>query len=1157
MYFNYVMKRLRASAGGHYFPLFMRLQLTIIGFLLVVSQAIALPGFAQRFTLSKKNASLEEVFAEMRKQSGYDFIVDGQLLRKGHPVDVHLVDVTVTEALDKLLSDQPLTYTIHDNTVVIKAREISKTTVRLQTTVTGQVTDAAGNPINGVSIAVKTGGKTIGVQQQAFTAENGSYSIRVPAENAILVFSHLAFTTAEVPINGRAQINISLQERSNELDETVVIAYGSQRRKNITGSVATISADQLQDLPPVVNLEESLKGFAAGVMVQQENGQPGAATRVRIRGSASLLGSNQPLYVVDGVPVLAESNIPDDGSARNTEMLNLGLNSPLNNLNPADIESISVLKDASATAIYGSRAAGGVVIITTKSGSAAGKPVFQFNSSLAIQQAQVADALNANQFRDIWTEAANNSTLNNPFINSVRDGSYFGTANTDWAKEAGVNNAVTRQVNFSASGGNERLRYFTSLGYTGNDGVIRNSAFDRYNLLSKIEISATDFLKIGANINLSTSDQLSTPGASLSNIYTYRPDIPVYNPDGSFTYSPFSSQENPVARTNILNTNQTNLLVGSIFAEANFARYFVLRSALSINYNNGNQRSYYPGYTNLGGYHMTNGPGDGYAQESSSRGISRLWENTLNYNQRFSDIHHVDGVVGASWQGDSNSYLKASGRGFAQDEILTNLSSATRDLWIGSHETQWGLISFFGRANYTLLDRYLFTASARTDGSSKFGTNNQWAFFPTFAAGWRISEEPFMQWAGFVQELKLRASWGLTGQQNFGPYQWRALYEANNYDGRPGYSQLQLGNAGLRWEVTPQTDIGLDFSLFNGRLSGAVDYYDRLTRDALFHMQTPLSTGFTTTIANLGSVRNRGIELTIEGDLIRRGDFTWSMMVNASRNRNRLETLNEDFLNSTTGIISPPGGGSLRLNQPLGLHFGYVADGIIQSQEQLDQLNAQAHDGIYHQPGTAPGDILFRDITGPNGVPDGKITSLDQTVIGNPMPNIWGGFSSTFRYKGLRLTAMFNYTVGNDILWVSQSQSINFVGTTLPSYGENKLAMVMDRWTPERPTDQPRAVYGDPNRNYLTSSYYVHDGSFLRLNNLYLEYNLPQNLLSRTNFFNNIQLFGSARNLLTITKYPGADPEVSHMFNNDLNAGRDLGYFPVAKTFTFGIRAGF
>lgn len=1133
--------------------LLMRLQLVIIGALLVASQALALPGFAQRLTLSKKHVSLEEVFAEIRKQSGYDFIVDGQLLRQGHPLDVDLVDVSVTEALDEVLRDQPFAYRIHDNTVVITAKPAIKISLPVQQVVSGRVTDVAGKPISGVSIQLKVGSTV--AQSKAATANDGSYSIQVPAGDATLAFSHISYMTTEVPVNGRSQINVTLQEKYTAIEETVVIAYGNQQRKNITGSVATITADQLKDLAPVVNLEESMKGFAAGVMVEQQSGQPGAATKVRIRGSSSLIGSNQPLYVVDGVPVIAESNIPSDGSTQNAQLINQGLNSPLNNLNPQDIESMSILKDASATAIYGSRAANGVVIITTKKGSATQKPSYQVNTSFAVQEAQTMKMLSLEQFRLLWTEAANNSTQTNAFLTAIRNGTYFGSANTDWRKELGVSNALTKQYNASASGGNERLRYYASIGHTDQEGTFKGAGFERYNMLVNMELSATDYLKFGTSINLSSSDQQSLGADLLTNVYSFRPDLPVYNEDGSYTFSPFFARENPVAMSKMTDRNNTFLLVGSAFGELQFARHFRLKSALSLNYNNGNQRSFYPSFTNLGGFNINTGLGLGYAQEGTSRILSHLWENTLNYGRLLADIHQLDVVVGASWQGDSNGFLKASGQGFPQDEVLTNLSSATTNFLIQSNRTQSGLVSYFGRANYTLLDRYIVTASARTDASSKFGQDSQWAFFPTAAVGWRVSEEPFMQSVTFLDELKLRGSVGVIGQQNFGPYQWRTLFESDSYDGGPALIQNQLGDNNLRWELTTQTDIGLDFSLFNNRLSGAFDYYHKLTDDLHYYTNIPISTGFVQTVSNLGTTRNEGLELTLDGQLIKGKDFSWSMMVNVSRNWNTLVSLNDDYLNSTTGMITPPsGGGVLQIGKPVGLMYGFAADGIIQNQAELDALNAGAVDGVYQMALTAPGDLKFRDISGPDGVPDGKITAADQTVIGNSLPDFWGGFSSTFRYKGIRLTALFNYSIGNDLRWGSQSAATNFQGG---SFGENKWDIAMNRWTPERPTENPRAVFGDPNQNARISSYYVHDASFLRLNNLILEYTLPQHILSRTNFLNNLQVFGTATNLMTFTRYPGPNPETTNLFNNDVSAGLDNSRYPVAKTFTLGLRAGF
>lgn len=1159
----------------------MRFHLTLVLVLALALQTWALPSLAQRVSIKTKNAKLAEVFQTIRQQTGYDFVIGTDLVTSAKPVSLDMANASLTDVLDACFKGQPITYTIHESTVVVKDKPAAKIQLPIQIQITGRVTDAAGKPIEGVSVRMKLNNPqeeketTQSAENKeketesalkyspewnfnfsvAKTNANGEYTLKGSVESAVLVFSHVGYASREIPVRGRTRIDATLQEATNELVETVVVAYGNQQRKNITGAISTISGEQIADLPSVVNIEESLKGLAAGVMVQQETGQPGAATRVRIRGSSSLLGSNQPLYVVDGVPMTSEGNIPNDGSTFNSALLSQGINSPLNNLNPADIESISVLKDASATAIYGSRAANGVVIITTKSGAIASKPVFNFTSSLAIQQAQTQHTLNASQFREIWMEAASNSTSTVPFIQQIRDGSYFGTADTDWEREVSIANPLTKHANLSVQGGNQALQYYLSAGHNGHEGTFKNAHFRRYNFLTNLALNVSEVIRVGTSLNLSSSDQGVPHEGLLSRIYVFRPDLPVHNPDGSYTYSPFYAQANPVALSNIFNSNNTLLFVGSVFGEARFAQYFKFRTALSLNYNMGSLNNYYPSYTNEGGFGITTGPGDGYGQESVSQSTSHLWENTLNYVRDFDGIHALDAIVGASWQGDVTGYLKASGRGFPQDDILNNLSSATKDFMVRSEKTQSGIASYFGRVNYTLKDRYIIMASARTDASSKFASGNQWAFFPTGALGWRIAQEPFMQSLSFLDELKLRGSVGVIGQQNFGPYQWRSLFEASQYGGQPAVTHIQLGNSRLKWELTTQTDIGLDFSLFNNRLSGVIDYYWKTTDDLHYFMNVPRSTGFAQTVSNLGTTQNTGLEVTLEGDIIQSKDFGWNMMLNVTRNRNKLVSLNDDFLNEATGVITPPNTGSiLKVGSPIGLMWGYVADGIIQTAEQLEQLNAGSPDGIYKAAGTAPGDILFRDISGPNGVPDGKITALDQTIIGNAAPDIWGGFSSTFRYKGLRLTAMFNYSIGNDLRWGTQATNINFAtqGT-----GENKWDIVMDRWTPENPTNQPRAVYGDPNGNAGISSFYVHDASFLRLNNVLLEYSLPKSLLIKSRFLDRVQLFTSARNLLTFTKYPGPNPETTNLFNNDVSAGLDNSRYPAAKTYTFGLKAGF
>ncbi|HEY8388047.1 MAG TPA: SusC/RagA family TonB-linked outer membrane protein, partial [Parasegetibacter sp.] len=653
------------------------------------------------------------------------------------------------------------------------------------------------------------------------------------------------------------------------------------------------------------------------------------------------------------------------------------------------------------------------------------------------------------------------------------------------------------------------------------------------------------------SINLSSSTQEAPDNGLLTRLYTFRPDLPVYDANGNYSFSRYNNFENPVAMAQIRNTNKTHLLIGSVFGELNFATNFLLRSTLSINYNIGNFRSYSPGFTSAGGFTRASGNGPGLAQESNNNTLTHLWENTLTYTNRFGQDHSLEAILGASWQGDENRFLKASGKGFPESSILNNLSSATSDFTVGSGSSQSGLISYFGRVNYTFKDRYMLSFSARADGSSKFAEENKWAFFPTVAGAWRISDEDFLEGVNFINELKLRASTGVTGQANFGAYQWRTLFGSTSYGGAPAVTQNQLGNSRLKWELTNQTDIGLDFSLFDYRLSGSFDYYVKNTSDLLYFTNLPGSTGEIRAIGNLGNTQNRGVEITLEGDIIRSNNFNWNLSVNASRNRNKLVSLNEDFTDKSTGIITPPNTGSkLKVGEPLGLIYGYVADGLFRTQEELDALNAAAGTGLYYQAAaTRPGDIKFRDLNG-----DNRVTVADQDIIGNANPDLVGGFTNTFQFKGFSLSALFTYSIGNDLRWGTMATATTFLSTG----SENKIALVMDRWTPDNPDATiPRVAYGDPANNGRVSSFYVYDASYLRLKNINLTYTFPQEILSKTRFIRTADIYVNALNLATFTKYPGANPEVSNLYDDDVSTGLDNSRFPISKAFTIGIRLGF
>ncbi len=1099
--------------------------------------------------------SIKDVLAEITKEYGTKFVYDASVIsdktsvinvrtEKGKPVE---------EILKRVLYPNNLVFLYVDvnHYAIIKTDgasipEIAKTnpepgTVPLGITnslLTGIVRNENDIPLAGATI-VATGSQT-----SAITNNSGEFSIRAKI-NEVLTISLVDYATQTVVADSSGAVVAKLKEQGKGLEEVVIVAYGSVNKKDLTGSVSKISGKDLSELPPTINLEQALQGRAAGVAVTQESGQPGAATRVRIRGAASLLGSNQPLYVVDGIPVVVESNIPDNGSAFNNALLQQGLNSPLANINIDDIESISVLKDASATAIYGSRAANGVVIVNTKKGN--GKPVYSINSSVTFQKVQTEKVLNAAQFREIWTEAVNNSTSTSAFAQAIRNGSYFGKADINWEDEVEPADPLTTNFNFSVSGGSEKIKYHNSIGIQNQNGSFKNAFFKRYSFLSNITVNASKRITLGTSINLSSAQQGSPDGALLTRLYTFRPDIPVYDSLGNFAFSPYSAFENPVALSNVQNKNVTNLILASAFAEFKILNELVLKSSLAVNYNSGHFSSYYPKYTTTGGFNITTGQGLGFAQESNSSALSHLLEHTLSYNKVFKTKHNVSAVAGASWQGDDTEFLQASGRGFPNDNVLNNLSSASQDFLIGSSKIQSGLISYFGRVNYQYNQKYLLTLSARTDGSSRFAKENKWAFFPTIAGGWRLSEEKFLRNVKFINELKLRASTGVTGSQNFGAYQWLTLFQSSSYGGSTAVIQNQLGNDQLRWELTQQTDFGLDFSLFDSRLNGTVDVYEKNTSDLLYFFKTPGSTGYTSVISNLGSTQNRGFEFAVDAELIRDKNFNWNLGFNAGFNRNKLVKLNDDFL-AADGFITPPNTGSrLKVGEPIGLLYGYVADGIFQNKGEVDALNATAG-GVYQATGTAAGDIRFRDLNG-----DGKVTILDQTIIGNANPKMAGGITSSLRYKGFRLSLLFTYSVGNDVRWGTQSSHINFS----TAGQENKMVLALNRWTPANPTNQPRAVYLDPNNNGRVSSFYVYDGSYLRMKNLYLSYDFSSKLVSKTKLIKSASLFCSGSNLFTITNYPGPNPETSNLFNDDVSAGLDNSRFPISIVYTMGCKFNF
>ncbi|UNY98638.1 TonB-dependent receptor [Zhouia spongiae] len=1134
------------------------MKLTFVFLLVALFQTQAESRSEKRLSLNVTNQTLGAVFNEIERQTDYNFFYDTKVIDLNGRVDFKVSDMPVTKAINNLLDQAGISYKIVNNQIIISSQRLNPPNQKKEYEyqehiVKGKVLDEYGTPLPGATIMQK------GTRKGVSSDFNGNFSLAVDAPKVTLLVSYVGYKEKEVEAVSDTPEVIRLQASLSDLDEVVLIGYGKVRKEEVTGSVGTVSMENIKSIPPTVNLDNALQGQVSGLHVSSSNGQPGAAAKVRIRGTTSLFGSNQPLYVIDGIPVVPNGNIPAADNAAGgrlgDELNSQGLSTPIGNISIDNIESISVLKDASAAAIYGSRAANGVIIITTKQGMFNSKPAFEFNTTVSMQAPQTLDVLNAEQFRDVWTTAVENRGLSNSFSQSVLDGSYFGNANTNWEDEVSPGAPIATNYSFSVYGGSENTRYSTSLNVLSHDGAYENSKFNRYAYMLSLDTQFSERLKFGSKVNLSFTDQSSPDGGLTQLTYRFRPDLPVYNEDGTYSTSPTYFSDNPVARSKATNNNNTFMLLTSLFAEYEILDGLTYKPLIAVNYTNGNQDSFYPGFTFRGGWWpFTGGDGDGYAQESTSNFTKTLFENTLTYQKIFNEVHRLNVVAGASFERNKNKSLKSWGEGFP-NSVLTNLSNATVYTDGSSYESEFGLVSYFTRVNYDFRNKYLLTLSGRIDGSSKFATDNKYAFFPAAAVAWRLSEENFLSGSKVVSDLKLRASAGRTGQQDFGPYAWRTLFANANYGGTPAIIMDQLGNDQLKWETTDQFDLGLDFTLWDGRVSGTMGYYLKNTKDALFSTITPGSTGFNRTIANIADTRNEGVEFEIRADLIRAKDFNWNINFNISKNKNSLTRINNDFKDENGFLTGFTGGGYLKEGSPIGLIYGYKSEGIFQSQETIDQLNAASPTGVYQHALTSPGDLRFKDITGPDGVPDGLVNLLDKQVIGDAQPELFGGFTNTFSYKGFSLSAFFTYSFGNDLNAFTLAQDTNFASTYV---GENKTTSVLDAWSPENTSSTiPRIVYTDPNDNDRISSHYVYDASYIRLRTLNISYNLPAEVIEKIGFIDDLTLFCSGQNLLTITDYPGADPEATNLFNNDLSAGRDINRFPISKVFTTGLRIKF
>lgn len=1016
---------------------------------------------------------------------------------------------------------------------IIAAWLITSVAYAQNQTVTGRITSAEdGSSLPGVSVAVK--GQSRGVVSDA----SGNYRIAVPSTST-LVFSFIGFNTVEEIVGSRTTLDITLQTSVRNLSEVIVTGFGSQIKRDVTGNIAKVRTSEIQDMP-VATFDQAIQGKAAGVQVNAGSGKLGQGIQIRVRGQSSVSASNQPLYVIDGIPVTTD-NLALSGGATN----------PLSDINPQDIESIEILKDASAAAIYGSRAANGVVLITTKRGKA-GRTNVTFGAQYgASTPSRKLEFLNTQQYVDFYLKAAGNSDriegydVNDPDSYTTYMKSFFeaqslgtfGTANqvsTNWGDLA-YQDAPFQQYDLNLNGGNEKTSFYISGQILDQKGILVGNQLGRMSGRINLDHRVSDKFRIGFNTgNSRTLNQRISGDRQFDNpmqmvaLPPMTPStdpetgLPVGTPPGDISipvyYNPLINIGNAYYNTTVYRN------ISSIYGQLEIARGLSFRTELGVDVLNQQEELYYNSKTQ-----RNFGAPQGLGQNRYVRVENYNTNNFFSYNKSFGKSV-IDGTLGLSYQQSQSKTNFIEGRDFPSNAYRM-IASAAKYSSGSSSQTDYRFLSYFARANYKFADRYLIGASARVDGSSRFGRENRYGFFPAASVGWVITEEDFLKNNGTFSFLKLRASYGRTGNAEIGNFPQLGLFIGDaSYGALPGQRPSQLANPNLSWETTDQADIGLDFGILNNRINGELDYYNKQTTGLLLNVNVPGTSGFATQYRNVGKLENKGIEVVLNTDNIV-GAFKWKTSLNFAANRNKIKDLQTQIIEGGLNNMSRAVEG-----QPLGVFFTAEYAGV-------DPANGNA--------------LWYKNTQNTDGSLDRTTTSVysqaQRVIVGNPMPKWQGGITNTFSYKGFDLSVFFNAVVGN---------KLNFYGVGRYSsangrFEDNQTVNQLAAWTKENPnTNVPEArLYY--NNGAQPSSRFVVDGSYVRLRNVTLAYNVPKTLLSKIKM-NSARLFVTGQNLLTFTKYVGWDPEVNaDDVVSNIAQGYDFYTAPQARTITGGVTIGF
>ena len=1118
LYFNYK----RGAFPAKKFLLIMRLSCLL---LLVMLLQVTATGYSQTEAVSirSNNITLEQLFAEIEKQANVKFLYRYENIAD-KSVQVNVENVSISTLLNNVLQTNDLQYTLMDNNLIVVAPELKQQGINI----TGNVTDANGEPIPGVNVTIK--GTTVG----NVTDINGRYSIYVPDASAVLMFSFIGYLSQEIEVGNQRNILITLLESTMELDEVVVVGYGSVRKKDLTGSVSAVAMSEM-DKQPVFRVEEALRGKAAGVQITKQNTAPGAGIKIRIRGANSVNGNNEPLYVIDGF-----------------------LGGDFASLNPNDIESINILKDASATAIYGSRGSNGVILVTTKQAKE-GESRIEYNGFLSFDKiSKKMDLLSASEYMKVVNDRESELGNNNAIFSQKEIDDMKASGGTDWVDEI-MRTGVTQNHQLSISGGTPKVRYYLSGTYLDQNGIVENSWYKRYGLRSNINSTVGKKIDVAFNLygtythsrNNGVYNGRNTP---MGHALLFPPNLPIIDPaTNDYIISPQGSY-GPIAGNPVFSTLGAENDNTAINALSNLNVTWRIVDGLKFSVAGG---------INLGSYLSPlfgrNAPGPGsspaQAQASHYTGQSYTYQNTniLSYEKLFADIHRLDVSAVYEQQKYVSKSTVARANGFPTTALKDNALSLGSVQTVGSEYDEWSIQSFLGRINYTLKERYLFTMAFRADGSSKFAKGNKYAYFPSGAIAWRASEEEFIKNMNFFQNLKIRASYGEVGSQAVPSYKTLAKMKLDmeyffNKERSTGIGTDVPSNPDLKWETTAQTNFGIDFGILDGRLSGTVDYYYKKTRDLLFDVQIPGYMGQGSITKNIGSLENKGWEFLLSGVIVDRKDFQLISSINLSMNRGKILDMGDqkEILVNWDNQGSPHNGYSaLRVGEPMGIYRGYVFDGVWKSNEaaEAQQFNR------------SPGDYKYRNITKAEPGSAEQLDDKDMTIIGNSNPKFTWGWNTTAVYKNWDLSVYIYGIQGNDV-WNFTRHLITGYSTDvkIPTSRE-----ILNRWSPSN-ENVNIAKFSNTTGTQRQSDQWVEDGSFIRMGNITLGYTF--NNLIKNSFIRDAKVYISSSNLFIITKYKGFDPESSMTPTtgdtmSDKVQGFDDACYPPTRSFVLGVKFSF